>query len=365
MCIAPKKIQIEEYTVYVPCGKCLECQNQSRSEWVLRCMYELKVHPYSFFVTLTYDDEYLPAPYMDSIERKNTFMDIFSGRTKNYGSFLLDKDHAKNFLRKFKIEFLKTFYPIDLQNFEGVQKQLALARQCKNTELYCRCRAWLKSHPLPYPRYMLTGEYGTLNKRPHLHILFFFDKKITDLDLLSVCKTCWSYGIVDVEPPKTDTAVFNYVSKHQIKEDCGTKFQMSVSPIFKLSSTYLGGIGSNLRDDKHIHWKYDNRDNGVPQLIELPYNDSVNTFPFPRYLRKFLHPDNLSANELNQLESDSKKHVFSMLPEIPLECDNFDEYIKFVFSQNRKKDFQERLKYFDNKFKNKLLKHKNNGTKVS
>ena len=249
MCVAPKKIFIEEHFVFVPCGKCLECQNQSRSEWVLRSIYELKDNPYPFFVTLTYDDDYLPAPSMDKKERELEFFLIQTNQQKNYGHFLLDKQHAKDFLSSFKREFLKCVYPTELKDFHGIQKQLDIARKCDNTELYCRCREWLKSHPLPYPRYLLTGEYGTLKKRPHYHILFFFAKPISDLDLKFILKKCWRFGDVDVQKPDTNTAVFNYVAKHQIKEDCGTKFQMSVSPIFKLSSTYTGGIGKSVKQD--------------------------------------------------------------------------------------------------------------------
>jgi len=44
----------------VPCGKCLPCRIRKRSEWALRMLHELSYHEDSMFITLTYEDKYLP-----------------------------------------------------------------------------------------------------------------------------------------------------------------------------------------------------------------------------------------------------------------------------------------------------------------
>lgn len=49
-----------KYEVFVPCGKCLYCRMQRRREWALRLMHENEYHESSVFVTLTYQDNYLP-----------------------------------------------------------------------------------------------------------------------------------------------------------------------------------------------------------------------------------------------------------------------------------------------------------------
>ena len=47
--------------VQVPCGVCLECRIQHARSWADRCVLEAKKHSHNYFVTLTYDDEHLPA----------------------------------------------------------------------------------------------------------------------------------------------------------------------------------------------------------------------------------------------------------------------------------------------------------------
>lgn len=45
----------------VACGKCIACRIQKRKEWSLRMMHEKEFWNDSIFVTLTYDDNHLPA----------------------------------------------------------------------------------------------------------------------------------------------------------------------------------------------------------------------------------------------------------------------------------------------------------------
>ena len=44
----------------VPCGKCPACLNNRRLAWSFRFEAEAKRHPYNYFVTLTYSDEFVP-----------------------------------------------------------------------------------------------------------------------------------------------------------------------------------------------------------------------------------------------------------------------------------------------------------------
>lgn len=44
----------------VPCGKCFLCRQEKSKEWSLRMYHELSITPHSSFITLTYDDYYLP-----------------------------------------------------------------------------------------------------------------------------------------------------------------------------------------------------------------------------------------------------------------------------------------------------------------
>lgn len=48
-------------TDLVPCGNCLGCDLERSRQWAVRCMHEASLHENNAFVTLTYDDEHLPA----------------------------------------------------------------------------------------------------------------------------------------------------------------------------------------------------------------------------------------------------------------------------------------------------------------
>lgn len=44
----------------LPCGQCIGCRIDKVSQWATRCMHEKRMHSESSFVTLTYEDKYLP-----------------------------------------------------------------------------------------------------------------------------------------------------------------------------------------------------------------------------------------------------------------------------------------------------------------
>jgi len=45
----------------VPCGQCIGCRIDKAQQWAIRCQHEAAFHEFNSFVTLTYDDEHLPA----------------------------------------------------------------------------------------------------------------------------------------------------------------------------------------------------------------------------------------------------------------------------------------------------------------
>lgn len=47
--------------LYVPCGKCMACKISRRKKWSSRCLFESFLHTHACMITLTYDDEHLPA----------------------------------------------------------------------------------------------------------------------------------------------------------------------------------------------------------------------------------------------------------------------------------------------------------------
>ena len=124
--------------VEVPCGKCLECRIQYARAWADRCVLEAKQYKYNYFVTLTYDDEFLPN--RNSLEPKD--LQLFIKR--------LRKHYAKK-------------YP-DLKI-----------------------------------RFLASGEYGDKSWRPHYHIILF-NCPIDDLTYVFERKEVVDYDLTTGKP---------------------------------------------------------------------------------------------------------------------------------------------------------------------
>lgn len=113
-CISPVQVkQKDQNPVYVKCGKCYVCQSKRTSGWGFRLAKQSELYVHSLFVTLTYNNESIPFS-------KNGF------RT-------LKKDDLTNF-------------------FKRLRKSATLVQKIT---------------------YYACGEYGTLKKRPHYHIILF------------------------------------------------------------------------------------------------------------------------------------------------------------------------------------------------
>lgn len=73
MCLNPFRAQSQESgrplvdsegDLLLPCGKCSECKTKRAVEWATRCRHEISLHDQNCFLTLTYDDENLPSPFI-------------------------------------------------------------------------------------------------------------------------------------------------------------------------------------------------------------------------------------------------------------------------------------------------------------
>ena len=163
------------------CGSCIDCRLNYSHQWAVRCMLESEYHERCYFVTLTYEDSFLP---------KGNFVG-YDGQI--YESSLSLKDIQK-FLKRLRKRFNKSF------------------------------------------RYFYCGEYGELNHRPHYHLILFGTPDL-DLQFLksqrginyyrsSVIESAWtdpksgiSLGHVVVTDFNYDTAA--YVTRYMMKKKKG------------------------------------------------------------------------------------------------------------------------------------------------
>lgn len=104
----------------LPCGKCIGCRMEKARQWGLRCLDEAKCWPSNYYVTLTYNDAFMPPG----------------------GSVCL----------------------------RDVQLFMKRLRKAKNSN---------KDNPV---RFFLGAEYGDENRRPHYHALLF-NVRFNDLRL--------------------------------------------------------------------------------------------------------------------------------------------------------------------------------------
>lgn len=104
--------------IQIPCGQCRSCRIAKSREWANRCVMEATSYDEGlcWFVTLTYDDEHLPAG------------DVMRATLKPDDVTKFFHDLRQYYDRQFKLQGIRYFY---------------------------------------------AGEYGDLNKRPHYHVLLF------------------------------------------------------------------------------------------------------------------------------------------------------------------------------------------------
>lgn len=76
-----------ERFINVPCGKCLACRINKRREWTQRLLNESYSASSSYFITLTYSDEYLPRDDNDNPCVSKRDVQLFMKRLrKTYGN---------------------------------------------------------------------------------------------------------------------------------------------------------------------------------------------------------------------------------------------------------------------------------------
>lgn len=206
-CLNPQHIRNkydkEFYTV--GCRKCPACVEKRRHSIISRLETLRANSADSFFVTLTFDDHYLPLGKFDEkcehcsvtsyslLHRKKTVKDYditcypdaldrmllrrggFTTRALRYGSHqfgvLLKSD-----LQKFFKRFRKIFHAVLSQDYHF--------------------------------KYYAVGEYGVQSFRPHFHVIIYCDRPIPEWRLrMFVCHS-WPFGRIDVQRVKSSSASY-------------------------------------------------------------------------------------------------------------------------------------------------------------
>lgn len=196
----------------LPCGKCAVCKIKARKALSVRLAHEISQHDKCCFITLTYDDEHIPA---------------------NNGDYTLCVSDVQRFLKRLRRHL--TYRPVKHKDGRDYVERI---------------------------RYYCVGEYGSHTHRPHYHLLIF-GWSPSDKVLLQVRNKVSSYRSAQVEKLWTNgfsvvedvsPYVGKYVARYVTKKITTTWVpSLNQLPEFTLVSKRDGGIGAPWCDKYGAH----------------------------------------------------------------------------------------------------------------
>lgn len=210
-------------TIKVPCGRCMACRIANREAWTHRIEDEASYYGTdTSFVTLTYDDEFLPV-----------VSDVINGEHVHYPT--LNKHHIQKFLKRL--------------------------RYYRNQENPIRNKLV----------YFCVGEYGSLRGRAHYHLVLLGIDCVKDLHLLV---KAWTYGIVDARPLNHGRIRYclKYMDKQLFTDEEKSLVYLYSVPPFRLMSKSIGSSYLEEHIDDLIAGRYYRK--GKPVAIPRYYFDS-------------------------------------------------------------------------------------------
>lgn len=190
--MTPEQMMRNPHYMRVPCGKCLACKMRKGTEWAARCIQEAEYYEKDtcWFVTLTYAPEHLP----------------------------FFKDKEKGEIIRGAGPGLPTLYKKDMQDYH------------KRLRWHLADKAKREDQESQKIKFLMCGEYGSRNGRPHYHEIIF-GVPFTDLKYKRISKEgimafdspwlsdIWGHGLVDIEELSLTNA--KYVAQYTVKKMYG------------------------------------------------------------------------------------------------------------------------------------------------
>lgn len=165
----------DKFMLDVPCGHCEECKKRKRTDWFVRTYYHFKYvheqcHGFCLYVTLTYDNAFLPYIILND----GTSVPCFSS--------------------------------LDIQRF------------------FKRLRINLtRHHNITDVSYFLSSEYGGTTHRPHYHFLLFVHCGCNPAIVRKEIRNAWTFGFIKFGHNGgvvacDENGAFRYVAKYVAKD---------------------------------------------------------------------------------------------------------------------------------------------------
>lgn len=183
--------------ITVPCGKCRKCQSRKGGINALLCAYESAEHRFTYFVTLTYSQCYVPLMYYD-------FSNPLELSIKDARSHEEITRVPFDYQSYFDEALEKALTPIP--NTLGYLKYTDLQLFLKRFRKHASCISEL---PI---RYFACGEYGPHSYRCHWHLLLYIDSPAQAAQIEELLHKSWKFGFVDYSLARNQSA--NYVAQY-------------------------------------------------------------------------------------------------------------------------------------------------------
>lgn len=196
-CISPKLIYNKNTheEMFVSCGECAACVNQSANKQAMRVKDEILSHRYAYFFTLTYNNEFLPR--FECITDKNGYPQFRPvGRCEfEFDSCPLNYVKPQDGLLRFGDD-------TELPPIQGEDGSLQYGVCCKrDVQNFMKRLRKLIDNDLNINvngkkiRYYISSEYGPQTFRPHYHGIIFFDDAYLSTKIATYIVQAWSVRV--------------------------------------------------------------------------------------------------------------------------------------------------------------------------
>lgn len=247
----------------VGCGSCPACQELKRNRFSNRLALEEHRSKYCSFVTLTYDETFLPIVDVSrlfsafdgevvDLQQNYDFNEDFSTPT------VVNTEELRNSVILYNKHraFYKANFSVN-RNVTYENNQVAVLVN-RHLQLFIkRFRKYVSTKYNEKIRYYAIGEYGTQSLRPHWHILFFYSSSQLARDFENVqqfgtesrpiqtpvfLRSLWKFGYIDSK--QTDGKAYFYVSSYVNKPSDFPYVLELLAPQRSFHSIYLGEVSS-------------------------------------------------------------------------------------------------------------------------
>lgn len=82
-------------TIWLACGQCIGCKIERSRQWAVRIMHETQLHDENSFITLTYNDEHIPADQSLNYSHYQKFMRSLRKKTKKKLRFYMCGEYGE------------------------------------------------------------------------------------------------------------------------------------------------------------------------------------------------------------------------------------------------------------------------------